>query len=183
VEGVLKWVGKRKATPLTILDLGIGSGCILLSLLHELPNATGLGVDINEGALSIARHNATLNGVNSRVRFLESNWAESVCGSFNIIVSNPPYIPLGDRENLAKEVRGFDPHQALFAGDDGLSCYRVLAQQVKPLLAPHGVALFEIGANQRKDVENLFHSAGFQTLFVLLDLAGIERVVGFEPIQ
>lgn len=179
VEGVLKRVGDLKTDPWSILDLGTGSGCILISLLHELPNATGLGVDINEEALSIARYNATLNGVNSRARFLQGNWGENLTGPFDIIVSNPPYIPLVDKDTLAKGVRSFDPHQALFGGEDGLACYRILAQTIKPLLSPHGFALFEIGVGQREDVETLFQQAGFKTLCTIPDLAGIERVIGF----
>lgn len=179
VEGVLKRVGGLKTDPWSILDLGTGSGCILISLLHELPNATGLGVDINEGALTMARQNATRNGVNSRARFLQGNWTRNLKGSFDIIVSNPPYIPLRDKDILAKGVSSFDPPQALFGGEDGLGCYRVLAQTIKPLLSPHGFALFEIGAGQRKDVETLFQQEGFETLCIILDLAGIERAIGF----
>lgn len=180
VEGVLKWVGKRKMAPWSILDLGTGSGCILISLLHELPNGTGLGVDINEGALSMASHNATVNGVQLRARFLKGNWAENLTGPFDIIVSNPPYVPLTKKETLAKEVVSFDPHQALFGGEDGLMYYRTLAQEIKPLLSPQGLALFEIGAGQRKDVEILFEQMGFKLLFVLSDLGGIERAMGWE---
>lgn len=178
IEGVLKWVGTRKTDPWTILDLGTGSGCILISLLHELPNATGIGVDISEEALIMARQNAVLNKVNSRATFQQGNWAENLQGPFDIIVSNPPYIPLAHKESLQKEVVFFDPHQALFGGDDGLMCYRILAQQTKPLLSPQGLGVFEIGAGQRKDVENIFQQAGFQILFVLSDLGGIERVIG-----
>lgn len=178
VEGVLKRVGGLKTDPWSILDLGTGSGCILISLLHELPNATGLGVDINEGALSIARHNAALNGVDLRARFFQGNWGENLTGSFDIIVSNPPYIPLADKDTLGRGVSAFDPHQALFGGEDGLECYRILAQTIKPLLSPHGFAFFEIGVGQRKDVEALFQQAGFKTLCVLSDLADIERVIG-----
>lgn len=182
IEGVLKWVGEQKTAPWTILDLGTGSGCILISLLHELPNATGLGVDINQAALSMALHNATLNGVNLRASFRQGNWTENLKGSFDIIVSNPPYIPLAHKDTLSKDVVSFDPHQALFGGEDGLMCYRILAQEIKPLLAPHGLAVFEIGAGQKKDVILLFQQAGFKTLFTLSDLAGIERALGFEQV-
>ena len=178
IEGVLTWLGARKTDPWTILDLGTGSGCILISLLHELPNATGLGVDMSEGALNMALQNATLNGVASRTRFQRGNWTENVKGPFDIIVSNPPYIPLTDKETLEKGIIFFDPPQALFGGEDGLQCYRILAQEIKPLLSAKGLAVFEIGAGQRKDVELLFQQAGFKTLFVLSDLAGIERAIG-----
>jgi len=180
IEGVLKWVGEQKAAPWTILDLGTGSGCILISLLHELPNAIGVGVDINEGALSMALHNAILNGVNLRASFRQGNWAENLKGSFDIIVSNPPYIPLAHKDTLSKDVVSFDPPQTLFGGEDGLMCYRILAQEIKPLLAPRGLAIFELGEGQRKDVEILFQQAGFKSLFTLFDLAGIERAIGFD---
>lgn len=180
VEGVLKRVGDLKVDPWSILDLGTGSGCILISLLHELPNATGLGVDISEGALIMARQNAVLNEVNQRARFIQGNWTENLTGSFDIIVSNPPYISLADKDRLAKGVRSFDPPQALFGGEDGLACYRVLAQKIEPFLSPHGFAFFEIGAGQREDVETLFQQSGFETLCTLTDLAGIERVIGFK---
>jgi release factor glutamine methyltransferase len=178
IEGVLRWVGDRKTDPWRILDLGTGSGCILISLLSELPHATGLGVDIQEGALAMARHNGAANGVEARADFQLSHWAEKVEGLFDIIVSNPPYIPLVDQHTLGKEVRAFDPAQALFGGEDGLACYRILAQQVKSLLAPSGLAVFEMGQGQRPDVEVLFHQRGFKTLFIDADLAGIERVLG-----
>jgi release factor glutamine methyltransferase len=180
IEGVLNWVGKRKNGALKILDLGTGSGCILISLLSELPNSTGLGVDINEGALSIASQNAMLNGVNLRARFLLSHWTENVSGTFDLIVSNPPYIPLGEKDTLAKEVVSFDPSQALFGGKDGLMCYRMLAQNIKSLLSHQGLILLEVGAGQRKEVEILFKHAGFKTSFILNDLAGIERVIGLH---
>lgn len=178
IEGILQWVGDRKAEPWRVLDLGTGSGCILVSLLSELPQATGLGVDIQEGALTMARHNAAVNGVEGRATFLQSNWAENVTGSFDIIVSNPPYIPLADQHTLGKEVHSFDPHQALFGGEDGLACYRILSYQIKSLLAPHGLAVFEMGKGQRQDVEKIFQEAGFRILFIRADLAGIERVIG-----
>lgn len=178
VEGVLKWIGERKAAPWSILDLGTGSGCILISLLHELSHAQGTGVDINEQALAMALHNATLNGVKERASFRQSNWTQNLAGTYDIIVSNPPYIPLTHQESLGKEVISFDPHNALFGGEDGLTCYRILAQEIKPFLNPQGLAVFELGMGQRLDVETLFKEAGFIILFVLSDLAGIERAIG-----
>ena len=178
VESVLKWVGKRISDPWRILDLGTGSGCLLIALLHEFKQARGIGVDINEHALAIAHANAALNGVESRTTFLQGNWGENLKGSYDIIVSNPPYIPLIEKDTLEKSVRNYDPPQALFGGEDGLECYRILSSQIKPLLAPNGLAVFEIGVSQRKDFEMLFNNAGFKTLFILKDLAGIERVLG-----
>lgn len=180
VEGVLKWIGKRRVDPWRILDLGTGSGCLLIALLHELKKATGLGIDLSEDALTMARFNAALNGVDSRAAFQKGNWGEGLDGSFDIIVSNPPYIPLKDKETLEKSVVQFDPSLALFGGEDGLECYRILVQDIKRLLAVGGLAVLEIGYGQRKDVEALFQGAGFNTLFVLKDLAGIERAIGVQ---
>jgi release factor glutamine methyltransferase len=179
VEGVLKWVGDRTSESWCILDLGTGSGCILISLLHELKKARGTGVDISEDALSLARSNAVFNKVNKRATFLQGNWGENLKGPFDIIVSNPPYIPDKDKDRLKKGVHNYDPPQALFGGEDGLESYRILSRDIKPLLAPTGIAVLEIGAGQRKDVEKIFQDAGFKSLFVQKDLAGIERIVGF----
>lgn len=179
VEGVLNWVGNQKTNPWRILDLGTGSGCLLISLLYELPQAWGVGVDIQEAALPIAQANATLNGVETRAIFSHGNWGDALEGPFDLIVSNPPYIPLHHEEKLEAGVRLFDPSLALFGGEDGLSCYRNLITPLKTLLAPGGIAFLEIGQGQRQDVESLFHAAGFKTFLILPDLAGIERVLGF----
>lgn len=180
VEGVLKWVGEKKSQPWRILDFGTGSGCLLVSLLTELPQAAGLGVDISTEALSMAQFNAKINTVDSRATFHQGNWGEGLVGPFDIIVSNPPYIPLKDKKTLERNVLEFDPHQALFGGQDGLDCYKSLVPDIKRLLSPHGMTALEIGQGQRESVENLFHAAGFKTLFVLKDLAGIERIIGFH---
>ncbi len=180
IEGVLKWIDKRTLDPWRILDLGTGSGCLLIALLHELKNTTGLGVDLSEGALTMAYSNATLNKVAARATFQQSNWGEDLEGAFDIIVSNPPYIPLKDKETLEKSVLYFDPSLALFGGEDGLECYRILAREISRLLAIEGLSVLEIGYGQRKGVEALFHKAGFKTLFVLKDLAGIDRAIGMQ---
>ncbi|MBL8676646.1 MAG: peptide chain release factor N(5)-glutamine methyltransferase, partial [Alphaproteobacteria bacterium] len=111
VEAVLKWIGPRTKEPWRLLDLGTGSGCLLISLLHELKNASGVGVDIEEKALSMAQKNAELNGVLARARFQISNWGEEVHEEFDVIVSNPPYIPLQEKEALEKAVLPYDPPQ------------------------------------------------------------------------
>ncbi len=179
VEGVLKWVGDQKAKPWRILDLGTGSGCLLISLLHELPQAIGIGVDIQEEAVTMAQSNALRNGVNTRATFCQGSWGEGVEGPFDIIVSNPPYIPRHEEETLERGVRLFDPALALFGGEDGMTCYRELTSPINALLAPQGCVFLEIGQGQRPDVETLFQGAGFKTLTVIQDLAGIERVLGF----
>jgi len=180
IEGVLKWVGPRENNPWRILDLGTGSGCLLIALLHELPSSTGMGVDIKEEALSMAKSNAILNAVEDRAHFHQSNWAEGLQGPFDIIVSNPPYIPLKDKKTLDKGVLLYDPPEALFGGEDGLVCYRILSQEIKPLLSPQGIVVLEIGKDQGKDVETIFQKTGFSVHFILKDLAGINRVLGFK---
>jgi len=182
VEGVLKWVGSRKTLPWRILDLGTGSGCILVSFLHELKNATGIGVDVNKSALAVARSNASLNGVLERATFNQGDWGKGLLGPYDIIVSNPPYIPDSDREILEKGVRDFDPPSALFAGVEGLDCYREIAMDIKRLLDQEGIAVLEIGYGQKSAVENIFNDMGLQIVFVLKDLAGIERVIGFGKV-
>ncbi len=178
IEGVLQWIGNRNAKPWHILDLGTGSGCLLISLLHELKNATGVGVDVEEKALEMARFNASLNKVDLRTLFCQGNWGQDLLGSFDIIVSNPPYIPLKDKSTLDKNVSDFDPSLALFGGEDGLDCYRLLSTDIKRLLSPTGLAVLELGVGQRENVEALFQSSGFSTLFILKDLGGVERAVG-----
>ena len=180
VEAVLKWIGPRTKEPWRLLDLGTGSGCLLISLLHELKNASGVGVDIEEKALSMAQNNAELNGVLPRARFQISNWGEGIREEFDIIVSNPPYIPLQEKETLEKAVLTYDPAQALFGGEDGLDCYALLAKTIPHRLAPGGLVVLEIGVGQSGSVISLFQEQGFQHLFILKDLQGIERTLTFK---
>ncbi len=179
IEGILQWIGKRTDEPWRILDLGTGSGCLLITLLHELKGATGVGVDLEERALEMARLNALTNKVEARALFYQGNWGAELSGSFDIIVSNPPYIPLKDKSTLDKNVSEFDPALALFGGDDGLECYRFLRGDIKRLLSPHGIAVLEIGGGMREGVEALFQASGFSTLFILKDLENRERAIGF----
>jgi release factor glutamine methyltransferase len=179
IEAVLKWIGPRKGEPWRLLDLGTGSGCLLVSLLHELKNATGIGVDIEEKALVMAQHNAELNGVLPRARFQISNWGEGIREPFDIIVSNPPYIPLEEKETLEKAVLNYDPPQALFGGEEGLDCYAQIAKAIPLLRASGGLVVLEIGRGQCPSVTALFQKQGFQRLFVLKDLQGIERTLAF----
>ncbi|MBX9785713.1 MAG: peptide chain release factor N(5)-glutamine methyltransferase [Alphaproteobacteria bacterium] len=180
IEAVLKWIGPCSKEPWRLLDLGTGSGCLLISLLHELKNASGMGVDIEEKALSMAQKNAELNGVLPRAHFQISNWGEGIREKFDIIVSNPPYIPLQEKETLEKAVLAYDPAQALFGGENGLDCYALLAKTIPHLLAPKGLVVLEIGMGQSASVTSLFQERGFQRLFVLKDLQGIERTLAFE---
>jgi release factor glutamine methyltransferase len=146
---------------LRILDLGTGSGCLLVSLLHEMPGAYGVGVDIAREAIEIAEKNAKRNGVGARAEFHVSNWAEGVTGPFDLIVSNPPYIADPIIDTLDIEVREHDPRLALSGGKDGLEAYRALAEAIPPLLAPGGVVALEIGSDQAESVPRIFAPLGY----------------------
>ncbi|NOR63221.1 MAG: peptide chain release factor N(5)-glutamine methyltransferase [Rhodobacteraceae bacterium] len=164
----------------TVLDLGTGSGAIVLSLLAERPQAMGVATDISAKALDTARRNAGRIGVADRVQFKESDWFESVSGQFDLIVSNPPYIADSEMQSLAPEVRDWEPHLALTPGGDGLSAYRHIAQGLKAVLAPGGRAFFEIGYRQAIDVNEIFTKAGFTQLKVLPDMSGHDRVIALN---
>lgn len=174
VEAVLDTV-LDKSAPLSILDLGTGSGCILLSLLSELPMATGLGVDRSPLALGVATGNAARLALDHRAGFTRGDWGSDLTGIFDVIVSNPPYIPEAEIDGLEPEVARFEPRLALSGGADGLDCYRALIPDVARLLAPGGVGAFEIGAGQADDVERLIEAAGLVLYERRRDLAGVER--------
>lgn len=163
-----------------ILDLGTGTGCILLSCLAEQPQAQGLGTDISAPALAVAIANAAALGLSDRARFLRSNWWEAVEGTFDLIVSNPPYIAAGEMATLAPEVREWEPHLALTPGGDGLDAYRVLAAGAAAHLQPGGRILVEIGPRQGAAVRALFERAGLCAVRVIPDLDGRDRVVGAQ---
>lgn len=168
------------AKPFTILDLGTGSGCLLLSLLDELPHARGLGVDISADALVVARQNAERIGVSDRVGFQTGNWFSGINETFDVIVSNPPYIETADMQSLMPEVKHYDPQSALDGGPDGLDAYRaIVTGAVK--CAPKGWLVFECGQGQTDDVANLMAEGGFVApvghLSRASDLGGVERCV------
>ena len=180
VETALALAGDRRA-PLEILDLGTGSGAILIALLGELPNATGFGVDVSEGALEVARRNALRAGVGARARFGVSSWWSHVRGDFDLVVSNPPYIPSGDIAGLARDVRDYEPRLALDGGPDGLAAYRAIAAGAAGhLLEGAGVAV-EIGHDQAADVSAVFAEAGFRRIAACRDLGGRDRALMFAP--
>lgn len=176
VEVALAQVADRRAE-IAILDLGTGSGCILLALLSELPNARGLGIDAAPGAVGAARDNAARLGLSSRAEFRTGDWGRGVVGPFDIIVSNPPYVADGDRAGLSPEVRDHDPPLALFAGGDGLDAFRAIVPQLSGLLAWGGLAAFECGAGQAQKLAELLEIAGLVDIALRRDLAGHERVV------
>lgn len=179
VEEALAWIdtaGRRDA-PLRLLDMGTGTGCLLIALLTELPAATGLGIDMSDDALAVAAENAARLGVGARARFARSDWGRELEGPFDLIVSNPPYIAAGDAPALPPEVRGFDPPAALFAGSDGLDAYRAIAPEARRLAARGAAAVIELGAGQASDVADLFARAGFAGAVLRDDLAGIPRAL------
>jgi release factor glutamine methyltransferase len=162
----------------SVLDLGVGSGAILLSILAERPRARGLGVDVSEQALAVARDNAAQLGLAQRTALLRSDWTAGLGdASFDLVVSNPPYIRTADIETLQPEVRDHDPRLALDGGRDGLDAYRLIAPEVIRVLRPGGMFAVEIGVGQADDVERLFQDAGAEALGVHNDLATRPRVV------
>lgn len=159
------------------LDLGTGTGCLLLALLHERQDAVGVGVDLSEGALAVAASNASALGLSARAEFIESEWTENVEGRFDLAVSNPPYIPHGEIAGLAEEVRLHDPMLALDGGEDGLDAYRALARLLPDHLTQGGHAVVELGAGQADAVTAIFEAAGFGVSRIVPDLAGIPRAL------
>lgn len=163
--------------PEAILDLGTGSGAILVTLLSEWPDARGVGIDCDAAALAVAAENAALHGVASRASFRTGDWTEGVKESFALVVSNPPYIPAGEVEALAPDVRLWEPRHALTAGPTGLESYARIAAGLGGVLAPGGRALLEVGAGQGPAVAGLMRDAGFGETRIHPDLDGRGRVV------
>ena len=160
-----------------VLDLGLGSGAILLTLVAENPQASGMGVDLSAAALEVAARNAQALGVAERSDLRRSDWFAAVEGDFDLIVSNPPYIALAEMEGLSREVLGHDPRLALTDEGDGLTAYRVIAAQAGPYLRAGGRILLEIGPTQGQAVARLLKDAGFEGVEILKDLDGRDRVV------
>ncbi len=171
---------KEKDRPLKILDLGTGTGCIIISLLKEYPNATGVAVDKSLPALQIARENAERNNISDRCDFVQSDWFSNVSDKYDIIVSNPPYIKSGSIQHLAEEISLYEPKLALEGGDDGLDAYRKIISEADNFLVPHGKCFFEIGKWQEEPVVDIIHKQGLQVSEVWEDLAGIPRLVIFH---
>lgn len=162
----------------TLLDVGTGSGAIVVSLATELADWAMIGLDISPQALEVAVRNATSNGVAERVQFVPGDLARLPREKYDLIVSNPPYIAEQEWDGLMPEVRCFEPQQALLAEENGLACYRLLADQACDCLAPGGWLLVEIGSSQADAVQQLFVAAGLNDVYVREDYAGQPRVVG-----
>jgi release factor glutamine methyltransferase len=181
VEEMLKRAAhfeEQRVTPLRILDIGTGSGCVAVALAKLLSHAAITAIDLSADALALARANAALNEVADRIRFLQGDLLDPIVNEkFELIVSNPPYVPTADRGSLSVEVREFEPALALFAGEDGLDVYRRIAPAAHAALVPGGYLLLEIGYGQSADVTALLEAAGFESIEVFPDLQGIPRVV------
>jgi release factor glutamine methyltransferase len=184
IDTTLKLVEQDRS--IFICDLGTGSGCIAVTLLHKLPQARAVAVDLSPAALEVAQRNATRHAVSDRVEFVLSNCFEALDphrGAFDLIVSNPPYVADGALDGLQREVRDFEPRIALEAGADGLSIIRHLVTGAEAFLKPGGHLLFEIGYDQHEAVDQLIDRRVWKLLDIHQDLQGIPRTVALEKID
>jgi release factor glutamine methyltransferase len=181
VEHALEIVARAGLTnaPLRIADIGTGSGILIVTLLAELPRASGVATDVSEAALAVAKNNAQRLGVAKRATFIATSGLDGCSEAFDLVVSNPPYIETREIAGLDPEVRDFDPHLALDGGSDGLSVYRKIANDIRKADRQTHLVV-EVGAGQAADVEGIFRSAKWQTLGRKQDLGGHDRSVAFE---
>jgi len=180
IESVLARFGRRDER-LKILDLGTGSGCLLLALLHELPGAFGVGVDISDKAIRVAHGNARALGLVDRVRFACADWGKGVAGRFDIVVASPPYISESDLVGEALAVARFEPRLALAGGVDGLDCIRALIPGLARMMGKEGIFFQEIGMGQVSAVSSIFHQNGLKVIDIKEDLTGIPRCISAAP--
>jgi release factor glutamine methyltransferase len=177
VEEVIRLAAQFQAAQIKIADIGTGSGIIAVALANALPNALLTAVDCSPQALTIARENAHTNRVEDRIDFLEGDLLTPLAAQkFHIIASNPPYIPTSDHDSLSVEVRDYEPHSALFAGEDGLAIYRRLVPEARTLLLPGGWLVLEIGFGQQAALEDLLLANGYRDVHFVPDYQGIPRV-------
>lgn len=180
LAALLETIGRRSDI-CSVLDLGTGSGCLLLALLSELPGAYGVGIDKDDRALRIARENAARLGFGARASFLRGDWAAAVSGPFDLIIANPPYIPSADIDGLARDIRDFEPRVALDGGPDGLDAMRAVLRGAGRVLVPRGLAAMEFGPGQAAAVEGLaIDLAGLHRERLVTDLAGRARGIVFR---
>jgi release factor glutamine methyltransferase len=178
IEAALELLAGRRNALLRIVDLGTGSGALLIALLHEFPNATGIGTDISERAIDIARANAWKHGLNKRADFVLCNYGTALPGAYDLVVSNPPYIRSNDIAGLAPDVKNYDPRLALDGGADGLDAYRAIAADARRLVVPGGFMVLEVGAGQAGEVGVLLAKVGLSVRQPPRpDMAGIPRAV------
>jgi len=180
VEATLETLRERQR-PYSLLDLGTGTGCLLLSLLKELPESWGLGVDVSLGAVATARRNAERLGLRDRATFLNASWTDALSGQWDVIVSNPPYVSERELAELEPEVRLYDPLRALVADDNGLGAYREILSSVRPLLDEDGFVALEIGAGQAQYVTEISMSMGLDVTRIARDLQGMDRCLIARP--
>jgi release factor glutamine methyltransferase len=176
VEAVLARLTDR-GNAYRFLDLGTGSGCLLLALLSEYPNASGVGIDIAFGAAEAARENAERSGMPERAGFIVGDWGGALAGAFDAVIANPPYIATAELGELPPEVREHDPRRALDGGADGLAAYRAIARELPRLLVPGGLFIAEIGAGQAEMAARIVAAAGLGVEDIAADLAGIPRAL------
>jgi release factor glutamine methyltransferase len=181
VEAALSVLSESREDPLRILDLGVGSGALLCALLTEFGHARGIGVDISADAADVAQGNLQACGLSLRAEIRVGDWTRGIEGRFDLIVSNPPYIPRVDLPGLPREVRNFDPWLALDGGIDGLAAYRRILPESRRLLAPGGWLFAELGAGQAAKVTAVASQCGFTDVRTYQDLAGVDRVVAVRP--
>ena len=182
IDAALAVLRRRNCPDPRILDLGTGSGCIILTLLSELPAATGWATDRNETALAAARHNAVRLGLDNRAKFVDADWLEGIDQTFDLVVSNPPYIPTDEIATLETAVKDHDPWMALDGGSDGLEAFRRIAPGLRAVIRPGGFVALEVGTSEQSErVSALFAGQGFFPLRdgerVVRDLAGRARVL------
>lgn len=176
IEAVLEQFSE-KTKSLSILDLGTGSGCLLLTLLSEFSAATGTGVDMSDAALEVAGQNAAALGLGHRATFVKGDWAANLKDKFDIVISNPPYIPKDEIPHLAADVARYEPITALDGGSDGLDSYRTIVAQLPRLLGEGAYVFLETGAGQAPSVAALIQQTELQVVDIKKDLSGIERCV------
>ena len=174
IESVLKYF-PYKNMPLKMLDLGTGTGCLLLSALNEFPRSTGVGIDINIACILLAQQNAVRHGLQKRARFKLGDWCAEINRKFDVILCNPPYVPTNHIRKLQPEVSKFEPYLALNGGPDGLECYRNLAPDLSRLLAPDGLIFLEIGFDQKFSVSELMEKYTLKVNATKKDLAALDR--------
>jgi release factor glutamine methyltransferase len=177
IEAALAELGSRKAEEIDLLDLGTGSGALLLAMLAECPRARGIGVDLSPKACELAARNARRNKLSDRAHILRGNWMESLDGRFDLIISNPPYIRAGEIGGLPPEVLNHDPILALNGGGDGLVAYSEIIRSLDKVLKPKGFAVLELGAGQAADVADLALRWGLKVGALRKDLGGIDRAI------
>lgn len=173
-------VFQERSDPARVLDLGTGTGCLLLAALVEFPQARGLGIDRSDGAIAVARRNAAANDLANRTRFAVADWNTAAVEPADLILCNPPYVENGAARQLAPEVADHDPPPALFAGKDGLDAYRSLAPLLDGMLSEAGVAVLELGLDQRDAVAALMAAAGLRVVACRNDLSGVPRALVLE---